>query len=271
MAFKFVPNNLIPMKSGIVRTTPYNEIFIPQFDSSYTTRREFLTSTQVSTAQETEELPNGNGANKTFITGRQHNFALVTQTYDPKFNQSISGDMIVSTLRPILHDTSIVVGTDGSYVFQSDEAPVASLEDNKIHFEIRDNFGNRFTETEDAPTPETFKYDADTKTLTFDATLANATLSCVYYVADENGEATETSPILRSRVFLLEVFGEMRTADTEQPVMYYARMPRATVSGDLPRVTTQKSISAPLTYNFQSAPVPQGMSDFYESFTPMKA
>lgn len=269
MATPKVRNDLIPMKSGIVRITPLDANFIPQFDDSYTTKREFLTSTQVTTSRTTETLPNGNGSDKDFITDQRHSLALVTQTYDQKFHAALSGDLTVSTVRPILHDTTIVVGTDGSFTFSTNETPIASLEDSEIHFEIRNTFGVRLTETTDAVTADTFKYDADTKTLTFATSLAGASLSCVYYVAGTDGEGYETSPILKSRAFMLEIFGEMRSADSEEPIQYYARMPRATVSGDLPRVTTQKSISAAITYNFVSAPVPQGISDLYESFTPM--
>lgn len=271
MALIKVPRDIIPAKSGIVRLTQYNQIFVPQFDQCYTTKRDFLTSTQVTTTQTAETLPNGNGADKDFITDRRHGIAIVTQTYDPRFHAFVSGDVMVSTPRPILHDISIVVGADGTFILPNDAEPIASLEDNIIHFEIRDAYGNLLTQTVDTIAPETYKYDADTKTLTFDNSLANATLSCVYYVNGADGEAHQTSPILKSNVFLLEIFAETRSAETEEPIQYYARMPRVTISGDLPRVTTQKSISAAITYNFQSAPVPQGMSDLYESFTPMKS
>lgn len=267
---KQVRNDLIPMKSGIVRLTPLDNNFRPIFSQSYTTPRPFLTTTQVTTTRTSETLPNGNGSDKDFPTDERHGLALTTQTYDPKFHALLSGSEIVETPLPILNDITVTPSDTGTYTFTANE-PIASAEDGKIHLEIRDSYGNLLTETTDAVSAGTYKYDADTKTLTFDTSMANVALSCVYYRAATNGEAHQASPILRNKLFMVEIFAEMRSASTEEVVRYFAKMPRATVSGDIPRVTTQKSISAAITYNFQSAPVPEGTSAFYESFTPETA
>lgn len=265
-----VRNDLIPLKAGIVRLTPLDANGNPIYAESITTKRQFLTSTQITTTRTSETLPNGNGSDKDFPTDERHTLALVTQTYDPKFHSMLSGSESVSDPSPILHDTTVVPDDSGTVTFTKD-IPVAAPNDpdSKIWFEIRDAYGNLLTETtEESVTATTYKYDKDTKTLTFDETLANIALSCVYYVAATNGEAYQASPILKNKQFQVEVFGEMQSADYGDITQYYSRMPRATVSGDIPRVTSQKSISAAITYNFQSAPVPQGMSSFYDSYTP---
>lgn len=267
-----IRTDLIPLKSGTIRLTPYNKLFVPQFDLSYTVKRPFLTSTQVTTTRTTEDLGNGNGDDKTFNTGERYNLVLNTNVFDHKFNALLSGSQsVTSNKHPILHDTTIIPDTTGSVVLPTDAVPVASPEDNEIHLEIRNAYSELLEETTDTPTATTYKYDPDTKTLTFAASLANQELSCVYYVAaSDDTEAYQSSPIIKTNVFLLEVFAEVRSAETEEKVMLYEKMLRATLTGDLPNMTTQKSISAPLTYNFQSAPVPQGLSAFYQSFTPIE-
>lgn len=263
-----IRNDLIPMKSGIVTLTLLDNNFRPLFAKSYSTARPFLTSTQYTTSRTNETLPNGNGDDKDFPTGEQRNLAIVTQTYDPKFHSILSGSEIVENAIPTRWDTTITPDDNGTYVFSDNAlAPVASLEDNKIHFEIRDSYGNPLTEsTEETLDVDTYKYDADTKTLTFDTSLAHLDLSCVYYILPDNHETYQASSILRNPVFMVETFGEMRSASTEETIYCYQKMPRASVSGDLPGITTQKSISATITYNLKSAPVPQGMSPFIQQF-----
>lgn len=265
-----VRDDLIPLKAGIVRLTPLDANGNPIYAEAITTKRQFLTSTQITTTRTSETLPNGNGSDKDFPTDERHTLALVTQTYDPKFHAMLSGSETVTSPAPILHDTTVVPDDTGAFTFTKD-IPVAAPNDpdSKIWLEIRDAYGNLLTETSETTVTDTnYKYDADTKTLTFATSLANVALSCVYYVAGTGGDAYQSSPILKNKQFQVEVFGEMQSADYGDITQYYARMPRATVSGDIPRVTSQKSISAAITYNFQSAPVPQGMSAFYDSYTP---
>lgn len=266
-----VRNDNIPYRSGIVRLTPLDENSNPIYAQSITTKRQFLTSTQITTTRTSESLPNGNGSDKDFPTDERHTLALVTQTYDPKFHSMLSGSEKVSNPGPVIHDTTVVPNDSGEVDLTGDFEPVAAPNDpdNKIWFEIRDSYGNALEETASEVNDATqFKYDSDTKKLTFDTSLANVALSCIYYVSGEGGDAYQASPILKNKQFQVEVFAEMQSAEYGDITNYYARMPRATVSGDIPRVTSQKSISAAITYNFQSAPVPQGMSAFYESYTP---
>lgn len=266
---KKVKNDLIPLRAGVVRIIPLDAASKPIYDKAYTTNRQFLTSTQVNTTRTSETLANGNGSDKDYPTDERYTLALVTNTYDPKFHAVISGD-VEATPVAILKDTTIIPA-NGSYVFKDGDVPVES-DDGVVHMEVRDSFKNLLT---DAGTSElsadTYKYDPDTKTITFDSSRDNTEISVVYYVAGTDGEAYQSSPILQSKQFRIEIYGETQSAETGQQIKYFARMLRATVSGDLPRVTTQKSISAPITYNFQSAPVPEGMSAFYESFTPDNA
>lgn len=266
---KTVRNDLIPMKAGIVRVTPLDANGNPIYAEAYSTKRDFLTSTQVTTTRTSETLANGNGSDKDFPTDEKYTLALVTNTYDPKFHRVISGDLSEETPAPILYDTTISVPPDTTYEVDLTDMPPVASDDGKYHIEIRDSYGNAYEQADDAAAENKFKYDDSSKKLTFDVSAAGLNLSCVYYIAGDTGEAYKSNPVLQNPQFQIEIMGETRSADTGESIRYYAKMLRGVVSGDIPRVTTQKSISNAITYNFASAPVPQGMSAFYDSFTPI--
>lgn len=270
MAVNNVRNDLIPLKAGIVRVIPLDESGDPIYKDAYSTQRNFLTSTAVSTTRASETLANGNGSDKDFPTSETYTLTLVTNIFDQKFHNIIAGSVKPSALLPILYDTTLTVPSSTPYEIDlTTKAPVAS-EDGNVYLEVRDTFGNLLT----VPTGETavadgqYTYDPDTKKITFAASAAGKSFSAVYYVAAASGEAFMANPVLKNPQFKLEVYGEMQSANYGGNTLLYEMMPRATVSGDLPNVTTQKSISAPITYTFASAPVPQGVSPFYQSFTP---
>lgn len=267
---KQVRNDLIPLKAGIIRIIPLDENGDPKFAEAVTTQRNFLTSTQVTTTRTSETLANGNGSDKDYPTDEKYNLALVTNIFDQKFHNTLAGSKIVESPMPILYDTTVTVPAESEYTVDlTAHEPVASS-DGKIHIEIRDTYGNLLEQVDASVAEGKFKYDSDLKTLTFDTSSAGKSYSCVYYVAGTAGEAFESSPILANPQFMVEVYGEMQSANYGGTTLMYERILRATVSGDLPNVTSQKSISAPITYNFASAPVPQGKSAFYQSFTQQK-
>lgn len=263
--FKKVRNDQIPMRSGIVKVTPLDENMNPIYDKSITTDRQFLTSTQISESRTSETLPNGNQeSDKEFITGARHTLSVVTQVYDPMFHAIVSGGEIIESSGTRLEDATIIPNDEGEVEFTGDDIPVASPNDpdKKIHFEIRDSYRNEFTEvTGEIQGDHEFKYDPDTHKLTFNSSMANISLSCVYHVAtSSNARGYRTARILKNNVFQIEVMAEMQSASYGDVVKYYAIMPRATTTGDIPNVTTQKSISSAITYTFASAPVPTGVS-----------
>lgn len=267
---KTVRNDLIPMKAGIVRVTPLDANSNPIYAEAYSTKRDFLTSTAITTTRTSETLANGNGSDKDFPTDEKYTLAVVTNTYDPKFHKLISGDLSEESPTPVLYDTTISVPPDTAYEVDLTDMPPVESDDGKFHLEIRDSYGNVFTQTDSTVESEyQYKYEDSTHKLTFHESAAGLNLSCVYYIAGTDGEAYKSNPVLQNPQFQIEIMGETRSADTGESIRYYAKMLRGVVSGDIPRVTTQKSISNAITYNFASAPVPQGMSAFYDSFTPI--
>ncbi len=280
MAKGKIKQDLIPLKSGIIKVTPIDVAGNPDYSKSVTTARNFVTSTQITTSRTTEDLANGNNEDKTYPTSEKFLLSIETNVYNPDFHTTISGvikEKVASGV--MLYDTTIIpkdLSSGSSYGVKFEEndlTPVAS-EDKKVHFEIRDSYGNLFADISGASGSPTlgelnYKYDADTKTLTFDKQYENQMLSCVYYVAANKGVSYKSNPILKTDTFMIEVFGEMQSAETGEQFRYYSKLLRATVSGDLPNIKTQKSIQNPITYNFVSAPVPQGLSVWEQKFEPI--
>ncbi len=267
-----VRNDNIPLKAGILRVTLLDENGDPMYSNPYTTQRNFLTSTAVSVTRASETLANGNGSDKDFPTSETYTLTLVSNIFDQKFHNYLAGSITPPKILPILWDTTVTVPPAAPYEVDLTPKPPVAMDDGKIYFEIRDSYGDLLTppEAEATLAAGNYTYDADTKKLTFDASAAGKSFSCVYNVSGEGGEAFASNPILLSPQFRIEVYGEMQSANYGGTTLLYELMPRATVTGDLPNATTQKSISAPITYTFASAPVPQGVSAFYQSFTPQQ-
>ncbi len=273
MALGKVRNDWIPMRAGIVRLTPLDAQGRPIWDQAVTTKRDFIQSIQINNPRATESLPNGNGQDKEYLTDSSYTVALATDTYDQRFHALMAGiKKVTESLAPVLRDTTIVptaASANAEYTFSGEEIPVASS-DKKVHLEIRDSFGNLLTAGE-SPAAGTYKYEESSHKITFESSLAETPLSCVYYVAATGGEQYDAPSIPQNNRFLLEIMGEVQSAETGEPGKFYAKLARAVPSGDLPHITTQKPIANTITYNFKSSPVPEGMVPYTESFVPIKA
>lgn len=265
---KTVKHDLIPYRSGVVIITPIGTNGNPDYSKSYSTARPFLTSTQLTTTKEYETLPNGNGSDKDYPTSEKHNFAVVTQVYDYTFHNIVAGREVVETLKPVPRDTTITV----KKVLEAYEVDLtanepAPMEDGKYYFIVKDVNGNKLEQTTEEATAGKFKYDSGTKKLSFSADAENLSFSLTYWVAAKEAVAYKSSALPKNQEFLIETFGELQSAETGELFMKQTRLERVTVSGDIPDITKQKSINAPITYNFQTAPMPVGESVLYESLS----
>lgn len=272
MAIKKVKSDLIPLRAGIVRLTPLDANGTPIRSAAITTKRDFLTSTQVSTTRNTESLANGNGQDMEKPLDETFNFALNVNVFDPKFHKTLQGFLLVNEgeEKPFLNDITVIptkAEANATFKFTSGEEPVA-VDNGKYYFEIRDAYGNLLESNESSSSlaEGKYHYDPDTKTLSFAESYADVALSCVYYITGAGAEGYKANPVLSTPRYMLEVFAEMQSASSGEVVDYYAFMPRAISTGDLPNVTSQKSITNAITYNFKSAPVPEGVSPFEEYF-----
>lgn len=272
MAIKKVKSDLIPLRAGIVRLTPLDANGTPIRSAAITTKRDFLTSTQVSTTRNTESLANGNGQDMEKPLDETFNFALNVNVFDPKFHKTLQGFLLVNDgeEKPFLNDITVIptkAEANATFKFTDEDAPVA-VDNGKYYFEIRDAYGNLLESNESSSSlaEGKYHYDPDTKTLSFAESYADVALSCVYYITGAGAEGYKANPVLSTPRYMLEVFAEMQSASSGEVVDYYAFMPRAISTGDLPNVTSQKSITNAITYNFKSAPVPEGVSPFEEYF-----
>lgn len=276
--------DLIPMRSGILRLTPYEASGKLLYANAITTKRNYLTSTQVTETRASETLANGNGADGDFSIDTTYNFAVSTNVYNPEMHATIAGNSRldtsgeVSVVHPFLIDTTIIpvkpAPTSGSattaeYTFPTDtKYPVASA-DGAVYLEIRDNFNNLFTKVESASTMQdmTYFYDADAHKVTVAAKYDSQPLTCTYYIDAGADASIYQAPMApRTPRYQIEVFAEMKSADTGNIVWLYEKVAKAATSGDIPNVTTQKQITNTITYNFKSQPVPEGIVPFEQVF-----
>lgn len=276
MATKTVKRDLLPARSGILRLVPFDADFRPLYDKAYTTAREYLVSTQVTTTRTMETVPNGNGQDGEFMTGETHNLAVAMNVFDPKLDAFLRGMETVPAPGVIMHDITITPTTgsavankaaNAEYTFAEADLYPAKTPDEKYHFEIRDTYGNRIAAASgETVSTNDYKYEDASHKLTFPADFVGKTLTCVYYIASKNGEAYQSATILKNNQYLIEVLSELQSASSGETVLYQARLARGSVSGDLPGATSQKAKTNTITYNFKSQPVPEGVSAFYEHF-----
>ena len=271
MATKTVKRDLLPARSGILRLIPLDSDFRPLYDKAYTTAREYLVSTQVTTTRTMETVPNGNGQDGEFVTGETHNLAVAMNVFDHKLDAFLRGMKDVSSPGVVPRDTTVIPVTasaNAEYTFTDAKAYPAKSPDEKYHFEIRDANGNRIEAASgESVSTNDYVYEDSSHKLTFPKSFAGKPLTCVYYVASgEGAEAYESANILETKQYLIEVHSELQSASSGETVFYTVRIARGSVSGDLPGATSQKAKTNTITYNFKSQPVPEGVSALYEHY-----
>lgn len=264
MATNTIKKDMIPYRAGVVIIAPIVN-GKPDYAKAYSTARDFLTSTQITTSKEYETLPNGNGSDKDYPTSETHNLAVVTQTYDYEFHSMISGKEKVVSAKPVPVDRTFTVSGSETYEVDLTDDEPAAMEDKKYYFIIKDSNGNKLQETTETVATGQYKYDSMTKKLSFFSDMANATVNVVMWKAVTDIVEFKSSPTPQNKEFLIETFGEVQSAATGEIFYRRTRLERATVTGDIPDMMKQKSINAPITYNFATAPMPVGESVLTES------
>lgn len=268
MENKTLFRDMIPYRAGIVRITPLDSNSNPLYDKSYTTARDFLTSTQRSTSYSYETFHTSNGDACDYITQRRENITLTTQIYDPRFDALVSGKESVGSSIQSIKDVEIVL-SNGSfqYIFTDpDFYPVASP-DGKIRLEIRDPAGNKYTETSSSPSSGQYRYNSSTHTIEFSESEEVKSFYCVYNVDVPIQESYEDSNIIKNQLFMIEAYGEMQSASNGAKQACYTCIKKASISSELTGITRQKSISNAISYTFSSAPYKRGQSPCIELFS----
>lgn len=268
MAIPKIGVDIIPFRAGYVKLTPLDANDRPMFCCSVVTTWDFLTSTQVSKTYETETLANGNGADETFINSETYNLTVVTNVYNHDFHATVSGLLKVKDTKVVSAEQftyQLPLNSDGPLEItfgEGKDQPLVPVpnDDGIYEFVVEDNYGNKLIES--TQTGEgTFVYDPDTQTMQFSDDYKGVKMRILFnYLSEEDFVHYISNPILKQPKFQIEVYGISQEAKTNEKVKIIQLLKRATVSGDITDMATQKSRSAPITYTFQSAPVADGIS-----------
>lgn len=260
---KTVYRDMIPYRAGIVRITPLDSSFNPILSQTYTTQRDFLTSTKRSTTFSYDTSYNINGEPSDYISNKRENLEVTTQIFDPRFDALVSNKSSIFSENPRLTDITIVLnpGKSEYTLSQFDKTPY-----DVDLIEIRDSYGNALRLNQALTNDNDFYYDASTRTFSFYPSESYRVFHCSYHCQEIIQEAYASNSIIKNSVFMLEAFGEMMIASNGVKQGYYTLIQRATINGDITGGTRKKGIDSPITYNFSATQVKRGASPCYESF-----
>lgn len=272
-----VPKLLIPYEAGVSIVTPLDLNKRPNYIRSVATQKNFLSQTQLSETRTTEELENGNGQNKTMVTGVTYNLTVTSNVLNIVYHNMVAGrletlpekTLVMDEFTWFLPETAPDEGLTISFGKGKDhEREPAPDDDGAYWFIVEDSYGNPLVRLDTAEFGA-YSWDADTKVLRFDDAYAGAAIRVIYRYASSNSIRYDSNPILSQPEFQLDNFGLMRDAESSRTFRVHERLLRATQTGDLSGMATQTSISAPITYSFQSSPVPAGVSVYSVTYTPV--
>lgn len=271
-----IGNRILPYEAGITRLTPLDQNKTPMYERAVSTPYSYLASTQVTVSKTTETVENGNGQPGNFVTDQTYTMTIVDNAYSPIFygvaaglietlhTKALMPTQFTYTLAPTVTEDStldIVFGTTDNPVANG-HVPAPDKNGN-FHIIVNDNKGNVLTKATQAQLG-TYVYDEDNKTLSFSEDYKGMTLTITFDYEHENVVEYTSDPILKQPEFLVETFGIVVDAETDDKYLVYRSLERATLTGDLANQPMQKSRSSSITYTFTSAPVPKGVSIYHE-------
>lgn len=274
-----ISNELLPYKAGFAIVTKLNENMLPDINNAVRTSPRFLTSTQYTEGQASEDVATGDGSTASYPTTRTDTFAITTNSFSPIFHNMVTGkreylpDKALSTVQieanlPAKPSDNAVTTVDLKFGTGTDY-PLEPAKDEygNYRFVVQDRLGNYLTQHTTAMLG-TYVYDPDTKTMSFSADDYHDMLIRVTYDYEDT-EATvyESSPILKKNIFRVETVGFVQDATTFDVFKVKRELKRCTLTGDIPAQPTQTSKSATLTYTFTSEPMPEGVAPFKEVWT----
>lgn len=271
-----IPKDLIPYRAGVVVVTVHDQKLQPV--ARVATEWDFLTSTQTTVTRTTESLPNGNGQDKEYIQEEIYNVTVVGNTFNPVFHAAVAGrieELPAKCLVPkqFTHRLPATVADGGVLEITFGEGKDAEVlpaadSDGTYNFIVEDGYKNTLVQRE---TPElgAYTYDADTHALQFSEDYKGEEIRVIYWWESTNSVVYTNNPVIQQPILGIEIFGTQMSASTDEKVLVTTKLLRATSTGDLSDQITQKAKSAPITYNFKSAPVPEGVSNYSQTITPI--
>lgn len=275
-----VTKSLIPYEAGVTIITPLDKNHRLLLTRAVATQYNYVASTQTSVTKTTEEVENGNGQNKTFVTAETYNFTLNVNALNIVFHNTVAGRIETLPDKTLVFDEftwflpetvptetglQITFGTSGDHAVEP-----AARADGSYFFIVEDSYGNPLVRR-DTPEHGAYAWDPDTKALSFSEDYKGMPIRVIYEYSDTNSIRYDSNPILSQPEFQIDVFGITVDAETDQKFKVHERILRASYSGDLSSMPTQKSRAATLAYTFASTPVPSGTSVYSVTYTPIGA
>lgn len=273
-----VTKSLIPYEAGVTVITKLDRNHRPMYEQSVATQYNYVQSTQTSVTQTTEEIENGNGQNKTVVNDETYNFTLNVNALNIVFHNTVANRIETLPEKTLVMDEftwflpervptdgnlQITFGADGDHAVMP-----AARDDGDYWFIVEDSYGNPLVRR-DVPENGAYSWDPDTKALSFSDDYVGAAIRVIYEYADTNSIRYDSNPIISQPEFQIDVFGITTDAETDRKFKVHERIVRASYSGDLSGMPTQKSHAATIAYAFQSNPVPSGTSVYSVTYTPL--
>ena len=257
-----IPLSAFPLKGATTILTDYNAQGGLDFVKTFVNNQGIAGTVSITQAKTSEEIPNERGEALTIASSRVFNVVVTMNTFNAMFHDRIANNIVT------LNKTDSVMPVVETFVVANATKELKSkpAESNgTLRINVYDNKGNSFEKAEDetAPAEGQFKIDTTTKTITFDATANNTEVSVLYYrlVKVENYES-KVNPVMTTKYMMMEFAEQLQAEGTDKPINGYIKLLKVTPDGDLPMANAQKSPNAPITYNFKTAPIPEGESPF---------
>jgi len=259
-------SSLMPLQGATTIITNYNRQGGLDYDSSFMNSEGLAGAVSITQAKTYEEVANERGENLSLASARVYNISVIMNSYNSRFHDMIAGNIVeigsVTASIPKTEEFIVVLDSVTSkYQRTLTETPVQV--DGVLRFVVSDVFGNKFTKAETAETltEGQFHVDTTTKVITFSELDKNKQVNVMYFKkAAVDSYTSKSDPLLTTKYFMLEFISKLQGEGDSIPVTSYAKIRKVTVDGDLPDITKQKSPNAPITYNFKTAPIPEGES-----------
>ncbi len=274
-----VPKNLVPYQAGVTILTPLDANHRPMYDRSVASQFNFISSSQTTVTRTTEDIENGNGNNKTVILDETYNYTLTVNAFNIVFHNTIAGSIETLPAKELVPNEftwnlPTTVPTDGSLqiMFGAENGPdvpdPVAQADGSYFMIVEDSYGNPLVRR-DTPEKGAYSWDPDTKAISFSDDYVGAAIRVIYEYADANTIRYDSNPILSQPEFQIDTYGIKVDADTNRKVKVHERILRASYSGDLSNMPSQKSQAMSVSYTFASNPVPSGVSVYTCTYTPL--
>ncbi len=263
MARNTTPRDLVPYNGGTLVVIGINADGTE--GEIQRTFSNFMTEFTPTISRTDGTVESGEGADYTIPESEEIGIAITMSAYDPSFHALVGGQEIVYGTA-VTPSTLAITATSAGYDF-GDIEPVARDGSSTPEFIVTDSKGHGLTAATSATTAEgEYYYDSTENTITFYSDYIGEGINIIYW-SEEDDVITMSSPeLLRVAQFKLMWIGEVQSVQNKTKIKRNVVVDRAIISGDLPSIAGQKSVSTSITYNFASQTPSVGNRSIVEQF-----